>query len=152
MDSHTHQTLSKSLFIVVVAVLVLLLIAPVAALPPRPPRPTHVTPTATAQSVTTSPVMDGGYIQLQLSGQFTGLQAIVQWEDGNGNWHNVSGWQNTLSQSIIKWWVAPADFGKGPFRWALYQDTPANIVATSASFYLPASDQLVTDVYISLTK
>jgi len=153
MDSHTHQTISKILLILSIFVAVLLLVAPAAALPPRPPRPPHVTPTATAQpAVNASTVVDGGFIRLTVSAPRTGLQAVVQWEDGNGNWHNVSGWQNTVSQPSVKWWVSPADFGKGPFRWIVYEDTPSNVIATSETFFLPASEEHIVDVFVSLNK
>jgi hypothetical protein len=47
-----------------------------------------------------------------------GGMSVVQWQDVNGNWHDVEGWRGALdSGGRIRWWVAAKDFGTGPFRW-----------------------------------
>jgi sporulation protein YlmC with PRC-barrel domain len=74
--------------------------------------------------------------------QWQALWTIVQWQDGLDDWQDVEGWQGTLdevSDNVGKkvWWVAEASFGKGPFRWVIYQQQAGTWLATSEPFYLP---------------
>ena len=112
------------------------------------PLPTTVPPlpvaTPTIVVVADSPkVVDpGGHIQLDVvitDVKMLNLKALVQWQGPKGEWHDVEGWQSVLTSPNITWWVAPADFGKGPFRWALYcvNRTQPNYV--SERFWLPQS-------------
>ena len=48
------------------------------------------------------------------------------------------------------WWVAEADFGKGPFRWAVYQGRGGKLLAQSESFYLPQFAGETVRIEISL--
>jgi hypothetical protein len=68
-----------------------------------------------------------------------GLWTIVQWQDSAGDWHDIEGWSGTLDEGSKRvWWVAPAAFGTGPFRWTVYQSPGGDkLLATSDSFYLP---------------
>ena len=62
---------------------------------------------------------------------------IVQWQDAQGDWHDVTGWQGTLDANNTKtWWVGEKDFGTGPFRWLVVEEN--EIVGTSDPFNLPA--------------
>jgi hypothetical protein len=85
-----------------------------------------------------------------ISGYFLGLPAdswiAVQWGDGLGNWTTVQGWQGlansvdtTTGQLIQQWTVEPANYGQGPFRWAVFDKQGGTLAAYSASFTLPAS-------------
>ena len=49
------------------------------------------------------------------------------------------------------WWLAPDLFGKGPFRWLVYQGEGGKLLATSDSFYLPdaAREKLWVEVSLS---
>jgi hypothetical protein len=39
------------------------------------------------------------------------------------------------------WWLAADLFGKGPFRWLVYQSTRGEkLLAASESFYLPGAE------------
>jgi hypothetical protein len=61
----------------------------------------------------------GSYIELAAP-EHAGAWSVVQWQDINGNWHDVEGWRGTLdSNGYIRWWVAAKDFGTGPFRWVI---------------------------------
>ena len=111
-----------------------------AALPPRP-QPTSVPPPDSHDSDSTSSNdngSEGGYIELQMQSAQLNLWTIVQWEDAVGNWHNVDSWQGTLDEGNRKiWWVAKADFDKGPFRWTVLQGQAGKLLAASESFHLP---------------
>ncbi len=62
----------------------------------------------------------------------------MQWQDSNGDWHDVAGWQGSLTpDGRRRWWVAPKDFGTGPFRWVVYAGRGGSTLGTSASFSLP---------------
>ncbi|HBY97187.1 MAG TPA: hypothetical protein DEP84_25125 [Chloroflexi bacterium] len=114
--------------------------------PPRPtitsiPRPT-LTPEATLEpprdedDETKPPA--GAHIELQVQGAFGEEWTVVQWQDYNAGWHDVEGWRGTLDEGGRKrWWVAPEDFGTGPFRWVIYQRQGDEPRAESESFYLP---------------
>lgn len=127
-----------------------------------PTRPTDsptatptVTPTApTATPVPVKPIVYGAYIQLQLSGSYNPahLWTIVQWQDTNGGWHNVDGWQGTLDDGSSKtWWVAPEDFGTGPFRWVAYATKGGQLLASSSSFDLPDQTKEIVLVTLQIT-
>jgi hypothetical protein len=69
----------------------------------------------------------GTYIELAAP-EHAGAWSVVQWQDVNGNWHDVEGWRGTLDSSgYIRWWVAARDFGTGPFRWVITSGTGDSI-------------------------
>lgn len=123
-----------------------------------PPRPTaQMTPTgmpSVAPSSVPLPTVttmadlplppSGGLIILtaQANHQISGsLWTIVQWQDLEGRWHTVEGWQGAFNeQRQVIWWVAPEDLGKGPFRWVVYETSTGNEVLTvSGTFFLPVN-------------
>ena len=116
-------------------------------LPPRPE------PTDTPQPQE-SP--DGALIELNYDGVYVGPQGvwtIVEWQDTNTKkWHDVEGWQGTVElDGTQKWWVSPADLGKGPFRWVIYDEKGGEALQISDEFNLPASETLKTVVTVSTT-
>jgi hypothetical protein len=125
---------------------------PAQTLPPRPtlvPAPT-ATPAAGAVNVfqTGDP---GSRIELSIADSAlrtrAGRYAIVQWGDPNGGWHNIDGWQTRLDGAVAgapQWWVHPREFGKGPFRWAVYRDRERAPETVSVPFWMPGhSGQLM---------
>ncbi len=135
-----------------------------AALPPRPsPTPTNepvVTPPATPPTgvPTSQPAhrAPAASALIRLQAYFDParipwqtLWTVVQWQDGQGEWHNVDGWQGTFDEVTGNegqkvWWVAKAHLGTGPFRWMIYNSNTGKIFAVSNHFYLPAAlDQAV---------
>ena len=116
-----------------------------------PPRPTAV-PSATP-SPTPTPDVDeseeiGATIELRARGMPADAWTIVQWQDAQGDWHDVEGWQGTLDEDVKRGWVAPADFRKGPFRWAIYQTEGGTLLATSSSFDLPESPHQIVSISV----
>lgn len=80
----------------------------------------------------------GAYIELQTQPPQINLWSMVQWQDSDGNWHNVDGWQGRLNgNGSRRWWVSPRDFGKGPFRWRVVRGPNEPVVGESAVFNLP---------------
>ena len=62
---------------------------------------------------------------------------VVQWQDESG-WHDVESWQARPQESWVIWNVEEKDFGKGPFRWAVFENQePGEPIAVSQEFYLP---------------
>jgi hypothetical protein len=95
----------------------------------------------------------GAHIVLHVPSAPAGVWTVIQWQDNAGGWHDVDGWQGTLDTGDQKmWWLAPNLFGKGPFRWLVYQGDRARLLATSASFYLPGSVNEERQVEVSLTE
>jgi hypothetical protein len=80
--------------------------------------------------------MMGAHIELRAP-EAAGLRAVVQWQSGDGAWHDVDGWRSELRGEPVIWWTAPSDFGKGPFRWAAYGDDRVQPRFASESFRLP---------------
>lgn len=113
-----------------------LLIPDQASVQALPPRPTPVS-TATPTTVPSFHVHEGGLIELYVHPAQTGLWTLIQWQDARDQWHDVDGWQGTVDGALQIWWVAPRDFGKGPFRWRVYQSRGGRLLATSQSFLLP---------------
>lgn len=111
------------------------------SLPPRPTvvpidnnaRPTIVPVAAVPQSP------QGARITLSTAAAASarGLRAVVQWQGGDGRWYDVEGWRSTLNDSGVEWWVAPREFGKGPFRWAAYRSENTQPAFASAAFMMP---------------
>jgi hypothetical protein len=137
LHQHTLRTrLMMVLGLLCGLLLTMLLLTPnpsaVQALPPRP-TPATATPTAGPAAY----VREGGLIELHVHPLQTGLWTLVQWQDARGQWHDVYGWQGTVDGDLQVWWVAPRDFGKGPFRWQVYQSYGGPLLATSQSFSLP---------------
>lgn len=104
--------------------------AAVTALPPRP--------TATAVPVPQTP---GAQISLHVVGEIAAEIAadnwtIVQWQDADEQWHDVTGWQGELEPDGSKtWWVGTELLGRGPFRWQLLVD--GRVIGQSEAFALP---------------
>jgi len=110
-----------------------------AALPPRP----------TPAPIAIPAPRYGGLIVLTIDAPVSGLWTTVEWQDALGGWHLVEGWQGILDEGDVKvWWVAPEDFGKGPFRWVVYQARGGPVWGTSASFFLPERSQTKVEVNI----
>lgn len=93
----------------------------------------------------------GAYIELHVVSAPAGAWAVVQWQDSVGNWHNVDGWQNALATGKnIRWWVAPKDFGRGPFRWAVTESPGECLLAVSSPFTLPDEANEMLQITLSL--
>jgi len=107
------------------------LAAPVQAGPELPPR--RPPPARSVDGVF------GASIELQLLATAPAVYwTVVQWQDSNGNWHDVAGWKSrTAVNGYQSWWVHPKDFGTGPFRWSVYQGQDGSLVASSEPFTLP---------------
>jgi hypothetical protein len=110
-----------------------------------PPRPTPV-PTAVPISTTIGGT-SGAYIELHVPAAQSNWWTVVQWQDGQKNWHDVVTWQGTLddiksSVGVKTWWVAPADLGKGPFRWVVSNTQGGQPIATSEAFNLPSTQRM----------
>jgi hypothetical protein len=72
---------------------------------------------------------------------------VVQWRDALGEWHDVEGWQAMLDDADSKrWWVAPKDFGAGPFRWQVLTAPAGEMLLLSEVFMLPAEDRAILRV------
>jgi hypothetical protein len=111
---------------------------PGAELPPRPGAPSPAPPAVihTAdRSKSGSPA--GAYIELMGLPNNSEYWTVVQWQDRQGDWHNVDGWQGTLENSCKKWWVNARDFGTGPFRWVVYLGQNGPEAGRSDSFLMP---------------
>ncbi len=120
-----------------------------AALPPRPtltpvpPTPTPVPPTATPMSENLAAiVLNAGYVY---EGAWTG----VQWQGGDGVWHDVEGWRGQIAGGQVRWGVAEKDFRTGPFRWLIYDGSGRERRATSRSFTLPGSPSQIVTVEVA---
>lgn len=112
---------------------------PGADLPPRPDAPPPAPP-AVIQTIDRekSGPPAGAYIELMGLPDNNQYWTVVQWQDRQGNWHNVDGWQGWPDNGGKKWWVAGKDFGTGPFRWMVYQgQNNGPEVGHSDNFLLP---------------
>ena len=114
---------------------------------PLPPRPT---PPAPGQpDGDDKPAAMGAMIELQVqlegvSSPWQQLWTIVQWQDHQGYWHTVDGWQGTLdkiwgSEGSKSWWVSSFDLDTGPFRWIVRENAQGGLLGASEPFSLPGS-------------
>jgi hypothetical protein len=133
---------------------------------PTSTRPLPSTPTSTPVKVVKN---EGGVIGLHVTFPqdwpwsdvpWQDMWTGVQWQDDQGVWHDVEGWQGELdfvdlgeNDEIVgkkSWWVSEADLGKGPFRWMVYHGKEGFPIATSESFLLPSSAGTTSLISISL--
>jgi len=91
---------------------------------------------------------DHSLITLQITGAPANSLVGVQWQDGFGVWHDVRGWQGSLDpsadgQTLLKQWtISPEIYGRGPFRWVLYNPLGDTLLGVSPNFMLPEDDGL----------
>jgi hypothetical protein len=114
--------------------------SPLQAGPDLPPRekPTPSQPDKDDDDDGGSSDPAGAYIVLQLQGAPASAWAVVQWQDAVGNWHDVEGWQGPVNGAGAgPFWVAPKDFGTGPFRWAILSGPGGSLLKGSLPFDLP---------------
>lgn len=128
--------------ITLAAVLLPLATVYAAQLPPLPPMPTEeaaAPPKAPPQ---------GAHIELHvpfpesLSYPWQELWTVVQWQDGEGHWHNVEGWQGNLDgiendEGVKRWWVDEANLGEKGFRWVVYRSAGGPVLIISNEFHMP---------------
>ena len=131
-------------------------------LPPRDNPETEVQNSSTASGV-------GGRVHLRVHFSETwpwdswhwqeDFWHTIEWQDADGNWYPVEGWQGTLdsiSQEGTSWvatkelWVDDPQLGGGPFRWHVVEQENDRVWATSKPFYLPAEAGGLVQVDISL--
>lgn len=126
-----------------------------------PPRPSTPTPAALAPA---KPVPDGASILLEITfgDDWAGhelawqdLWTVVEWQDEEGTWHVVEGWQGGVDKvsgqiGWATWWLANDLLGRGPFRWVVYERRGGPVMVVSESFHLPAFRGRIVTVEISL--
>jgi hypothetical protein len=139
-DKRSDLMSRKGFLVVLILITMSAFTLPVwADLPPRPDdEPAH-------KSVA------GGGILLHVGDYREGLWAIVQWQDGLGNWHDVEGWRGMLDQDWHVWWVDEKDFGTGPFRWVLHDGPGGEQLGVSESFDLPHSNGEIRHITVLLS-
>ena len=115
----------------------------VLALPPRPDPPLD-------GGLEPERSVKGGAIELHVDPFEPGRAAVVQWQDGLGEWHDVDGWRGEMEEKRVTWFVAPKDFDTGPFRWVVYRFADGKVLATSESFDLPSGNGHVIRVGVSI--
>jgi hypothetical protein len=123
-----------------------------AALPPRPATPTPVPQTVREETAAdTKPV--GAWIQISVS-NVTTQSVIVQWQDTQGEWHDVTSWGgqfDTLENGmgIKTWWVDQSLFGTPNFRWIVL-DAKGQMLTPSQVFTLPTEKNQTLAIQVSL--
>jgi hypothetical protein len=144
MDTPRHMSRLWLLIVLLLTALTLLALpitigaAGVADLPPREetPTPNHLPA--------------GAYIDLTVTGASIDAWTIVQWQDGNGAWHNIEGWRAALVDDYQQWWLGRNSYGTGPFRWCVLDAPMGSIVASSDAFYMPARSGEWTHVTVTV--
>ncbi len=146
-----------------------------AALPPRiTPSPTatstpEATPTSapiatpTPQVLSTAPGANSSTLELvvkassQAMSQYNwkSMWTVVQWQDESAAWHDVEGWRDALdtldATGGSKHWSVPDSlFGRGPFRWLIYERDGGALLATSATYQLPSGGGQTVRVEVTL--
>jgi hypothetical protein len=95
-------------------------------------------------------VAEGAYILLQAGAFPAGSWNVVQWLDQDGIWQDVDAWEAPLPvDGQQNWWVAPKDFGTGPFRWVVTQGQDGTVLGTSGEFTMPTGSGQTVRVVVS---
>jgi hypothetical protein len=164
---------TPTLFAIGALVAVFLLSLAVLARPVRADLPPRPTPSPEAPTPDPAPSYDpppGSWIQLHTEFpvdwpwrevHWQTLWTVMQWQDPQGAWHEVEGWQGTLDDVSLApdggvtgekaWWLGEANQGTGPFRWQVTLGREGNLLAISAPFDLPEVDGQAKTVTVSLT-
>lgn len=129
-----------------------------AGLPPRPPTPTpEPPPSAVTASVELEATFADDWPWNDVGWQ--DVWTVVAWQDLEGAWHDVAGWQGTLDEVTVEdgvvagrktWWVDEGDLGTGPFRWAVRRPGEEDALAISDPFSLPTTPRGKTVVEVTL--
>lgn len=136
-----------------------------AASPDMPPRPAPVVPPRPVRRSQPKKKSMGALIELRAQFDRTwswaddpwqGLETIVQWQDGWGDWHDVEGWRGGFDEvkgyeGRKSWWMSEDHFGTGPFRWAVYVGQDGEPVGLSEPFDMPRSVGQIVRVVVSLS-
>ena len=118
------------------------------ALPEAPPE-NPVNTQTTVQLL--YPRLTGAFIELQAEPLRPGLWTRMQWQDAEGGWHNIEGWQGSFNEEQrVSWWVGEEHLGEGPFRWLVYESQEGDLLVVSESFSLPSRGGEVLQVAVSL--
>ena len=112
------------------------------ALADLPPRPTAVP--------SNSDTVNGAQIKLVVGEVIGGEWTAVQWQNPNTDeWITVEGWQGTLEANGTQiWWVGSEQFGRGPFRWQLFEEEDGTLLETSEAFTMPTQNREIVTVNI----
>jgi len=89
---------------------------------------------------------NGGYIALHIKPYHQEYWSEVEWTDKAGVWHVVEGWRSQSRQGIVRWFVEPKDFGKGLFRFHIYERENGLSLGVSEPFHLPTQASQVEDI------
>jgi hypothetical protein len=116
--------------------------ARVEALPPRPTP--AVTPTATPTPIprparARPEPQPLSHIRLQVTPAQSVWWTVVEWQGGDGVWHEVTGWRGSVTAGRQRWAVEVRNFGEGPFRWVVYAAPGSAPLAVSTPFTLPTA-------------
>jgi hypothetical protein len=120
---------------------------------PGPPAPTWTPGPPPLKTPIPSPARtDGAVIELNVRFpsswpwaqiHWQELWTIVQWQDGFGDWHDVTGWQGTLDSISYQdgvyagkkvWWAGRDQAVPGTFRWLVLQEEEGETLGTSQPF------------------
>jgi hypothetical protein len=123
-----------------------------------PTRVPTITPTPVVSTTPTTLVPAegaGGLIILQAEATPLtpdGLWTQVQWQDHEGNWHDVEGWQGAFNHKFeVIWWVAAENLGQRPFHWLVYENQESErLLGISDPFALPDHNKAVVYVVVTL--
>ena len=83
-----------------------------------------------------------GWADPSIIGRFIadGLTTVVQYRNASGGWDDVTGWVQPLrNTSTVLWNVWRRDWGTGPYRWLVKNESQNYVMATSTGFYLPGA-------------
>lgn len=157
----TCKTMIGSLLAVATLCALGLALLPVHAAPPTlPPRP----PTATPVPPLPKAAPTGALIVLELvfgddwparGLAWQDLWTAVEWQDEDGAWHAVEGWQGGPDKVAGNvgwktWWLTNDLLGRGPFRWVVYERQGGAAMAISDPFNLPDTCGQTVPVEVSL--
>ncbi|MEZ4868528.1 MAG: hypothetical protein R3C14_44775 [Caldilineaceae bacterium] len=124
------------------------LLLPARAYADLPPRPTE--PPGSDKKADKPSRPQVAPLVLNTSPAQSGLWSVVQWQDAQGDWQDVESWRGWVANGKTIWWVEEKDFGKGPFRWAIFQTEGGKLLAVSEPFYLPTEVRRTMTIAVSL--
>ncbi len=136
-----------------------------------PPRPTQEPPVATPNPEESGASAVASFIRLDTTlpadwpwtaRHWQSLHTQVQWQDACGTWVDVEGWygahdlievaEDGSATATKIWWIAEENYGTGPFRWLVTDETDTVLLQISEPFTLPTRSPQTVIVKIGLTE
>lgn len=152
-ENKLNQIASKYIRLLLIGTgLALFLLLATSLMQPAAPARAELPPRPTA--VPTNAPTNGAQIKLVVAEAVGNEWTAVQWQNPDtGTWITVDGWQGTVEADGTQiWWVGSEQFGRGPFRWLVFDEEAGTLLETSETFTMPTQNLEIVTVAVPVVE